>query len=152
MKYMQTYSPIPLVFVLILLGSLSKQSESAEPQYFEVGEHQAFVIEPPDSSRIDGPMPWVWYAPTFIRRLPGTAEDWMIQRFHDRGIAIAGVDVGESYGSPKGRAAYQALYEELTSKRSYSMKPVLLARSRGGLKSYKVRATTCGTAGFSLRS
>ena len=127
-------------------------AEAAEPQYFEVGELQAFVIEPPHSSRIDGPMPWVWYAPTFIRRLPGPEEDWMIKRFHDRGIAIAGIDVDESYGSPKGRAAYQSLYEELTSKRGYGKKPVLLARSRGGLMLYNWAvehpASVAGVAGI----
>lgn len=108
----------------------------AEPQYFEVSEHQAFIIEPSESSQNDGPTPWVFYAPTFARRLPGPEEDWMIQRFLDSGIAIAGIDVGESYGNPKGRAAYQELYEELTSQRGYSKRPVLLARSRGGLMLY----------------
>ena len=124
----------------ILLGSVGIQSQaeaqSSEPQYFEVGEHTAFTIEPPESSRLSEPMPWVFYAPTFARRLPGPEEGWMIKRFHEQGIAVAGIDVGESYGSPKGRDAYQALYDELTSKRGYAMKPVLLARSRGGLMLY----------------
>lgn len=122
--------------LFIALCVLSTQVESAEPTYFEIGEHQAFVFEPPTTARLDGPMPWVWYAPTFIRRLPGPEEDWMIQRLHERGIAIAGVDVGESYGSPTGREAYQLLYENLTSKRDYREHPVLLARSRGGLMLY----------------
>ncbi len=81
-------------------------------------------------------MPWVWYAPTLGRGLPGGAEQWMFERLHHAGIAIAGIDVGESYGSPQGRAIYQALYEELTQKRGYRAKPVLLARSRGGLMLY----------------
>ena len=115
--------------------------EPAKAEYFDVGKHQAFVIEPPVTSRIDGPTPWVLYAPTFIRgagqrTLPGPEENWMIDQFHEKGIAIAGVDVGESYGSPQGRAAYQSLYEELTSKRGYKKKCVLLARSRGGLMLY----------------
>ena len=100
---------------LLFLGLICQQAEAAEPKYFQVGNHQAFVIEPPEASQIDGPMPWVFYAPTFIRRLPGAEENWMIGRLHDRGIAIAGIDVGESYGSPQGRAAYQALYEQLTT-------------------------------------
>ena len=66
------------------------------------------MIEPPQSARRDGPMPWVWYAPT-LNRLPGAAEKWMFDRFLATGIAIAGIDVGESYGSPNGRASYQAL-------------------------------------------
>ena len=81
-------------------------------------------------------MPWVWYAPTLDRRHPNRDEQWMFDRLHAAGIAVAGVDVGESYGSPKGRATYQALYEELTGKRGFSATPVLLARSRGGLMLY----------------
>ena len=86
-------------------------------------------------------MPWVFYAPTFTnaaerRTLPGPEEDWMIRRFHRRGIAIAGVDVGESHGSPHGRAVYQALYKELTANRGFAKKCVPLARSRGGLMLY----------------
>jgi dienelactone hydrolase len=76
--------------------------------------------------------PWVWYAPT-LPSLPGEAERWMFERFRDAGIAVAGIDVGESYGSPAGRRLYTALYEELTARRGYSSKPVLLGRSRGGL-------------------
>ena len=103
---------------------------------FIVAEHKAFVFEPPQSARRDGPMPWVWYAPTLGKGLPGGSETWMFDRFHKAGIAIAGIDVGESYGSPKGRAIYQQLYVELTTKRGYGKKPVLLARSRGGLMLY----------------
>ena len=129
-----------VVFLIATLGTL-EPAESAEAEYFDVGEHDAFVMEPPKSSRIDGPMPWVLYAPTFVRAkgkrsLPGPEEDWMIKQFHDHGIAIAGIDVGESYGSPSGRAIYQSLYEELTSKRGYGKQCVLLARSRGGLMLY----------------
>ncbi|MCA9215979.1 MAG: alpha/beta hydrolase, partial [Planctomycetales bacterium] len=57
-------------------------------------------------------------------------------RLHAAGIAVAGVDVGESYGSPKGRAGYRLLYDELTANRGYGKKPALLARSRGGLMLY----------------
>lgn len=126
---------IGFTFVLLASTGSVPPATAAEPQFFEIGEHQAFVIDPPDGTKADG-APWVWYAPTFIRRLPGPEEGWMIKRFQDRGIAIAGIDVGESYGSPQGRAAYQALYEELTAKRGYSKQPVLLARSRGGLMLY----------------
>jgi len=60
----------------------------------------------------------------------------MFQKFLDAGMAIAGVDAGESYGSPSGRAIYSSLYEELVQKRGLSKKPCLLARSRGGLMLY----------------
>jgi pimeloyl-ACP methyl ester carboxylesterase len=93
--------------------------------------HEAFVILPAKSDK-QGSTPWVWYAPT-LPGLPGGAEKWMFERFAAAGIAIAGIDVGESYGSPRGRALYSALYHELTTKRGFASKPVLLARSRGGL-------------------
>ena len=79
--------------------------------------------------------PWVWYAPT-LPGLPGPEEAWMFQKFLDAGIAIAGIDVGESSGNPAGRALYTALYDELVGKRGMGKKPCLLARSRGGLMLY----------------
>ena len=57
----------------------------------------------------------------------------MFDRFGKSGIAVAGIDVGESFGSPTGREQFSALYRELTEKRGFSKKPVLMGRSRGGL-------------------
>ncbi len=54
------------------------------------------------------------------------------QSLLDAGIAIAGIDVGESYGSPHAFKFFDALYAEMKS-RGYSSRPVLLGRSRGGL-------------------
>ena len=101
---------------------------------FSVNGCTAFLILP-EKSKISKDIPWVWYAPT-LSELPGPEEKWMFQKFLDAGIAIAGIDVGESYGSPTGRANFTGLYEELTSKRGLSKKPCLLARSRGGLMLY----------------
>jgi hypothetical protein len=101
---------------------------------FDVAGRPAFVILPP-AAEGKKPVPWVWYAPTFPN-LPEPREDWMFERFLAAGIAVAGVDVGESYGSPKGREAYTALYAELVKNRNFAPKAVLLARSRGGLMLY----------------
>lgn len=101
---------------------------------FKVGEHTAFVIMPKQLDE-KKPVPWVWYAPTFPN-LPEAREHWMFEKWVAAGIAIAGVDVGESYGSPKGREVYSALYKELVTNRNFAPKPVLLARSRGGLMLY----------------
>lgn len=101
---------------------------------FDVGGHTAFLVFP--KRRTPGKTtPWVWYAPT-LPGLPGSSEKWMFDQFLESDIAIAGVDVGESYGSPKGRAIYSALYKELTNKHGFSKKGCLLARSRGGLMLY----------------
>jgi len=100
-------------------------------EVFLVEGRTAFVILP--KARPTGrPIPWVWYAPT-LPNLPGDAEKWMFERFTRAGIAITGIDVGESYGSPDGRALYTALYKELTENRGFAPRAVMLGRSRGGL-------------------
>jgi len=103
-------------------------------EVFSVAGRAAFVIAPPAEKR-KTPQPWVWYAPT-LKGLPSQAEAWMFERFLAAGIAIAGVDVGESYGSPAGVAVYDQLYEALVRERGFATRPVLLARSRGGLMLY----------------
>lgn len=112
--------------------SESSKSLPLPGESFKLAGHDAFVISPqqpqPDT-------PWVWYAPTLLG-LPSKAEEWMFKRFLQSGIAIAGIDVGESYGSPDGCAAYSQLYDYLVSKRQFRRQPVLLARSRGGLMLY----------------
>jgi hypothetical protein len=97
--------------------------------------HTAFLIMPDRAAVSNSPIPWVWYAPT-LPGLPGAEEKWMFQKFINAGIAVAGIDVGESYGNPAGRALFSSLYEELVSKRGLSKTPCLLARSRGGLMLY----------------
>ncbi len=101
---------------------------------FTVDGCRAFVILPtqPAAGR---PQPWVWYAPT-LPGLPAKEETWMFERLRAAGIAIAGIDVGESFGSPAGRAHFTALHQELVQRRGFAPKAVLLARSRGGLMLY----------------
>jgi len=113
---------------------LEQALSQAAPERFTVDDRPAFVIAP--TKRLAQPTPWVLYAPTLGRGLPGEAEDWMFKQFLDAGIAIAGVDVGESYGSPRGRATYNALHERLTQQRGFAQRACLLARSRGGLMLY----------------
>lgn len=98
---------------------------------FEVDGCQAFLISP---AKFASGKPWVWYAPTLLP-YPGKEEKWMFEQFTNAGMAIAGIDVGESYGSPKGTAQFTALYDEMV-KRGFSNRPCLLARSRGGLQLY----------------
>ncbi|QDU07504.1 alpha/beta hydrolase family protein [Gimesia aquarii] len=99
---------------------------------FKLDEHDAFVILPPNA---DANIPWIWYAPT-LSGLPAKSEVWMFKHFLAKGIAIAGIDVGESFGSPQGRKIYTAFYDYLVKKRGFRKKPCLLARSRGGLMLY----------------
>jgi alpha-L-fucosidase len=114
-------------------------------EVFPVAGREAFVILP---SKINGPVPWVWYAPT-LPGLPGVEERWMFERFLKAGIAIAGIDVGESYGSPNGTRLYNVFYEELTERRGFSSKPMMLGRSRGGLMTLNWMAENADkTSGF----
>ena len=65
-----------------------------------------------------GPVPWVWYAPTLLPgqtsalpdiSTPSGAEVWMFERFLEAGVAVAGIDAGESYGSPAGQRQPRAV-------------------------------------------
>jgi alpha-beta hydrolase superfamily lysophospholipase len=64
---------------------------------------------------------------------PDEHERWMHQQFVKAGVAVAGIDIGEAYGSPRGCNAVSALYEELVNHRGFAPKPCLFGRSRGGL-------------------
>lgn len=101
---------------------------------FLVQDRTAFVMTSETPDRETG-LPWVWYAPT-LPGLPGAEEKWMLEKFLDAGIAVAGIDVGESFGSPDGRELFTAFYTELVEQRKFSRKPCLLGRSRGGLMIY----------------
>jgi pimeloyl-ACP methyl ester carboxylesterase len=98
---------------------------------FTVHERPAFVFLPAEEKRTT-PQPWIFYAPT-LPAYPDEAERWMHERFLAAGIAVAGIDVGEAYGSPASHAAFDALYDELTKNRGFAPKACLFGRSRGGL-------------------
>lgn len=98
---------------------------------FECAGRPAFILWPKPELRSE-PQPWIFYAPT-LAPYPDEAEKWMHQQFLDAGVAVAGIDVGEAYGSPDARKLFEAFYAELTDKRGLAKRPCLLGRSRGGL-------------------
>ncbi len=105
-------------------------------QVFAVDGLTAFLITPlAGPIPPQGNVPWVWYAPT-LPGLPGEEERWMFTQFLSAGLAVAGVDVGESFGNVAGRAGFSAFYRYLVQERSMARRPCLLARSRGGLMLY----------------
>jgi len=124
--------------LLLLSATIATAEEKFTRQSFEVEGRKAFMILPDaDKPKRDGAIPWVFYAPTFHNSLPSDRDEgWMIRRFLDKGIAIAGVDVGESYGSPDGQKIYTALHAHVVEKHEFDKKASLLARSRGGLMLY----------------
>ena len=125
---------------------------------FLVDDRPAFILWPPKEKR-QTPQPWIMYAPT-LPPYPDRHEKWMHEQFVAAGVAVAGIDVGESYGSPRGQKHFTALYRELTQNRGFATKPCLLGRSRGGLwvSSWAIRNTDkiSGIAGiypvFDLRT
>ena len=101
-------------------------------QVFTVAGKLAFIFEPPaEAEPTATSKPWILYAPT-LPNCPDEAERWMHELFTEAGVAVAGIDSGESYGRPDGVAATEALHAEMV-RRGYSTRPAVLGRSRGGL-------------------
>ena len=133
------YLPVVLLLVLAISISQAQDEPKVKPvktlildgESFLLNDRPAFIMWPAQEKR-QTPQPWIMYSPT----LPGTPdrhEKWMHEQFMDAGIAVAGIDIGEAYGSPAGRKHFSALYRELTKNRGFAAKPCLLGRSRGGL-------------------
>ncbi|MFK7790703.1 MAG: alpha/beta hydrolase family protein [Phycisphaeraceae bacterium] len=127
---------LALLAAMFLTGLASAEQDALQFERYELDGRHAFLLAPSEAGKTELGKPWIWYAPTFHKKLPNQRDEgWMIERLHAKGIAVAGIDVGESFGSPKGRAIFQQLYEHMVEQ-GYSTKPVLLARSRGGLMLY----------------
>jgi pimeloyl-ACP methyl ester carboxylesterase len=100
-------------------------------QTWKLDGREAFLFLP-EPGRRSSPQPWIFYGPT-LPQYPDEAERWMHEQFLAAGIAVAGIDVGEAYGSPQSHLAFDALYQELTEKRGFARQACLFGRSRGGL-------------------
>jgi len=107
----------------------------AAHRVLEVEGHRAFLLRPP-LDRVAPGKPWVWYAPTFWESTPGPETVWYFTRLLALGFHIAGVEVGESYGSPAGVAVYAALHDRLVAEYGLAPRVCLLPQSRGGLMLY----------------
>lgn len=104
-------------------------------RFFSVDGHSAFLILPAPAKSTK-PIPWVWSAPVLLPLFPNEDNRWMFNIFLERGIAIAGIDVGESYGNPEGCRIYTKFYEFVCQRHGLSSQPALMPRSRGGLMLY----------------
>ena len=123
-----------------LYGQDSKQASApSDPvknlilpgESFLVDQRPAFIMWPEESKR-QTPQPWVMYSPT-LPRYPDQNEKWIHEQFLNAGVAVAGIDIGEAYGSPEGQKYFSSLYKELTENRGFAQRTCLLGRSRGGL-------------------
>jgi hypothetical protein len=118
--------------IAILLSAVTGRARLDLPgENFQIEGRPAFIFLPSEAKR-SNPQPWIFYAPT-LPPYPDAGERWMHEKFLDAGIAVAGIDVGEAYGSPRSHKQFDALYNELVDQRHFAHKPVLLGRSRGGL-------------------
>jgi pimeloyl-ACP methyl ester carboxylesterase len=142
---MQTKTLSWLLFTVVVASVFCQRLAAAEPvapsqpqknlilpgEVFSVAGKTAFLLTPQRDANATGPKPWILYSPT-LPAYPDKAEQWMHEQFVKAGIAVAGVDTGESFGSPAAVKAAEALHAEMVS-RGYAKKPALLGRSRGGL-------------------
>ena len=132
----------------------------ADMMLWDVAGHKAIILKPPAPKpsllkpplvkppllkakpEAGGPKPWVWYAPTLLAdresdwQSPGTRHAWIFTRLLAAGVYVAGVDVGESWGSPAGRAVYDQFHEQMVSRFAFSPRACLFCVSRGGLMAY----------------
>ena len=76
------------------------------------------------------------YAPTFVGSYPTERLGWILSRVLRAGIAVTGMDLGETYGNPQGRAWLDAWHGFVTGELGYAPRAVLLPQSRGGLMLY----------------
>jgi pimeloyl-ACP methyl ester carboxylesterase len=136
------HTSLQLALAFALVASQASQAQSPDKRLpmpgetFTVEDRPAFLIRPERASHAaDSPAPWIWYAPT-LPAYPAAEEGWMFEQLLAAGIAIAGIDVGESYGSPDGSALFSAFHKHLTEEYHMAPRPALLARSRGGLMLY----------------
>lgn len=107
---------------------------------FTVDGHKAFLVKP-SKPRPDGVKPWIWYAPTLANpdggwTLPAGRHAQVVRPLLETGCYFAGVDVGESFGSPAGRETFTAFHKLLVDKLGLEPKAMLFPVSRGGLMHY----------------
>jgi len=126
--------PLPFKIIITIFSLNSLVTASIKWERFKFEDKDAFIIMPKKHSELN--IPWVFYAPT-LRGLPNERDEgWMINHFLEAGIAVAGIDVGESYGNIEGRNLYSKFHNFLTQRKKFNPKACLLARSRGGLMLY----------------
>lgn len=112
----------------------------AEMVRLAVAGAPAFILRPPKPPAFQE-KPWIWFAPARTDAngqwtLPEKHHAWLFRRVLESGFHVVGIDVGESYGSPAGRATFDKFYRHLVHERGLARKAALLPVSRGGLMAY----------------
>jgi len=137
---------------LLLLGALPQDGLQQQEESDAFGgrrtaltfnDRPAFILLPKGDTPA-APRGWVWYAPTFKNQYPNARHAFLIERALKSGMGIAGIDVGESYGSPEGTRLYAGFHDAIVTRFKLSAKAVLLPQSRGGLMLYNWAALHAG--------
>jgi pimeloyl-ACP methyl ester carboxylesterase len=130
---------------------------------FEIDGCRAMLLEPTRPAP-GGVHPWVFCAPVFVGPHPTRPEinpnlfnhpvdegslagkyadrpdhathRRLFERLLESGFVIGGIEVGESMGSPEGRARYSSFYHAVVKDAGLQPKPCLYATSRGALMHY----------------
>jgi pimeloyl-ACP methyl ester carboxylesterase len=98
-----------------------------------VGARSGFIMHPAQPAQ--RPRRWLWHAPVLPNN-PVSVQSWYFDHMVSAGIAVAGVDIGESYGNPAGRATFTDFWQTLVRKHGFDKKAMLMPQSRGGLMHY----------------
>jgi pimeloyl-ACP methyl ester carboxylesterase len=117
----------------LAIGEESTPKEYGERIEFRVRGKRAFLILPKDWKDAKTPQPWIWYAPVLEERFPNEWHDWLFYRLVRRGVVIAGIDAGESWGNIPGRKTYSLFYSRTVKKYNLRPKAILFCESRGML-------------------
>jgi pimeloyl-ACP methyl ester carboxylesterase len=95
----------------------------------QVDGRSAFILQP----KLPAPgRPWVLYAPSLENVYPTPRQAWIFSRLLAAGITVTGIDVGESYGSPRGRRWFTRWYQHVTTDLGFAHRACLVPQSRGG--------------------
>ena len=94
----------------------------------------AYIFLPAKTSQRK-PTRWVWYV-FFDGYAPGERQSWLFEHILGAGMAVAAINVGESYGSMTGVELQEKFFRAVTAKFALSSRVVLLPQSRGGLQLY----------------
>ena len=109
----------------------------------QVDGWRGFILEP--TAPAPTPVPWIWYCPTFMKGPPSQYDgpkpnreyhDKLVRTILDRGVAVAGVDAGDTLGRPSARKAFSAFYAYVVKHHGLDRRVRFLAESRGGLYAY----------------
>lgn len=89
----------------------------------QVDGRSAFIFEP----RLPAPgRPWALSAPTLENDHPTPCPAWIFSRLLGAGITVTGIDVGESYGSSRGRRWFRRWHQQVTTDLGFAPRACLV--------------------------